>query len=336
MIVQNDFLLSEFNSLAIPGVAEFFCRIETENDLLTAIQLARKNDLPFHVLGEGTNVILASKINGYIFQMAIKGIEFEKRNDGYLVHIGAGENWHHLIDTCINKGAFGLENLSLIPGTVGAAPVQNIGAYGVEIKDVLVNCRVYDLQADSFTTLNNKQCEFGYRSSVFKTSSRYIISRITLKLSHTFTPVLRYGVLRDLEPNTLTAKQFSEYICKTRQDKLPDYKLLPNAGSFFKNPIVTEQKRNQLLENYPNLVSFEYGSDYKLAAGWLLDHAGFKGYSDPETGVGFYKHQALVLINPNAKSYELLKRTIDMSRQKIADMFGVELEIEPRYIGISC
>ncbi|TVP60401.1 MAG: UDP-N-acetylmuramate dehydrogenase, partial [Halomonadaceae bacterium] len=249
---------------------------------------------------------------------------------------GAGENWDAVVRHACDAGYRGLENLALIPGTVGAAPVQNIGAYGAELAQVLHDLTAYDRHQGAFVTLSNAQCHFAYRDSIFKQQpARFIITRVRLLLSRTAPFRLGYGelarVLGDVEERELSSGQVAETITRLRQAKLPDPNELPNAGSFFKNPVVGPEHYARLKAAEPDLVAFADGTDFKLAAGWLIERCGWKGYRNERVGV--HNRQALVLVNHGCGTGADILALATEIRQDVARRFAVTLEIEPRVWG---
>ncbi|WP_428240355.1 UDP-N-acetylmuramate dehydrogenase [Gynuella sp.] len=334
--VVEKYSLQSLNTLAIPSVARHFVAIHGETSLLEAIHVADQHQWKVSVLGGGSNVLAQEIIEGLVIKNEIQGIQLLSDNDDHvIVEVGAGENWHETVQCCISQGWYGLENLSLIPGTVGAAPIQNIGAYGVEVREFIESVRAYDCVDRVWRDLNNKACEFDYRDSLFKRSkNRFIVTAIRLRLNKTFHAKLSYGALQHLEPSTITAQQLSEEICRIRLTKLPDPKDLPNAGSFFKNPVVSMSHYQELVRKYPHIVAFDAGDQRKkLAAGWLIENAGLKGYRDPVWGVGTHVEQALVLVNPQRRSLVAVMSVVEIIRQAVKENYGIELEIEPQILG---
>lgn len=290
--------------------------------------------MPFIILGGGSNVLFTGDFNGVIIRNAMEGIEvIKEEEDTIYIRANAGEKWHDVVLYCVNRNYGGIENLSLIPGTVGAGPIQNIGAYGVELKDVL-----YELEAINIHTLqtkkfSNAECKFGYRDSIFKEKEKgnYIILSVTLKLTKNPKVNISYGTLsKELESMGITnptIKDVSNAVIKIRSSKLPDPDKLGNAGSFFKNPVIPTPQFEKIKEAYPEVVSFPAADGYtKLAAGWLIEQCGWKGKRAGDAGV--HKDQALVLVNygnaTGKEIYELSAQIINSVKEK----FGVALERE--------
>ncbi|MGI1678105.1 MAG: UDP-N-acetylmuramate dehydrogenase [Cellvibrionaceae bacterium] len=327
--------LQELNTLAVPAIAGNFVVVTSIEELKQAISLAAELDLKTLVLGGGSNVILPDFFPGLVIKIGIKGFELiEEDEQNIWVRVGAGEEWQDFIDYCLNFHYWGIENLSLIPGTVGAAPIQNIGAYGVELKDFMTELTAVEIRSLVDVTFQNSSCEFGYRDSVFKNrfKDQYIITHVTFKLLKTPCVTIEYPTLKNAianrELNEITPQVVSQIVCEIRRSKLPDPDVIPNAGSFFKNPIVDSSIFREIQKNYPDVVSFPLKrGKVKLAAGWLLEQAGWKGVN--QYGVGIHEDQALVLTNEGRKAGEQIVRFAEEIRTDILQRFGVVLEFEP-------
>lgn len=324
--------LRRHNTFGFDVRARLAAHIRTEADLIAALADPRAQGLPLVVLGGGSNVVLTGDLDALVLLMEIPGYAVADGGDDWLVTAGAGENWHGLVGRTIADGLPGLENLALIPGTAGAAPIQNIGAYGVELRERFASLRAYDRQAGAFVTLDREQCAFGYRDSLFKREGRdrYLITAVTLRLPKAWTPVLNYGELaRELEPMAAPdAAQVRDAVVAIRSRKLPDPAQIGNAGSFFKNPVVDAALRNALVATHPSLVSYpQPDGGYKLAAGWLIDQCGFKGLDDGPVGV--YGKQALVLIHHGGGTGAALLKLADRIADTVQARFGVRIEPEP-------
>lgn len=326
--------------MAVPALADHFIELECEQDVVRALSIINTENRTDEslsdcvlVLGEGSNLVLNNQFRGWVLWNQIKGVEVLDENDSeILVKVGGGENWHKFVQTCLDNGWYGLENLSLIPGTVGASPVQNIGAYGVEVKEFIEQVTFVELKSAQIQYYNSTQCEFEYRESVFKTKLRNqtIITHVTFRLSKVLKPNLTYGPLQDLmEKNDLSAQEISDRVVEVRKSKLPDPNELPNAGSFFKNPVVDSAQHDKLISRFPDIVSYSQsnGELFKIAAGWLIDNAGWKGFK--KGSVGVHDKQALVLVNRGGKGSDILNLAEDI-KSSILDKYGVSLEIEPR------
>lgn len=333
MKTHNNYNLHQSNTLGFDSVAREFYRVEEVADLERLHQTLAER--PFLILGGGSNLVLPERIQYPVIQIFLQGIDILSSDEkSCLIKVAAGENWHNLVRWSVKQNLWGLENLSLIPGSTGAAPVQNIGAYGVEIKEVLEWVEIFDLKKGECSRLSNKQCQFEYRNSIFKQalSGKVIITNIALKLSKTPRPILHYGGLEALkEKSDLTALQVSDCICDIRRNKLPDPETTPNVGSFFKNPVVSKQLHSKLVDRFPEIVAYEQGEDWKLAAAWLIEQSGYKGLKTNHVGV--HKKQALVLVHfggGDASELLCLAREIQFA---VEDKFGVHLEVEPRMVG---
>jgi len=339
--IQQQVSLLKCNTLALPSTAEYFCKVSSTSELCEALSWARGKQLPITLLGGGSNVVLAGNLAGLVIHIAILGVELvteqnaSSESDQRIVRVGAGENWHQLVLYTIEQGWYGLENLSLIPGLAGAAPIQNIGAYGVELSDRFHSLEAIDLSSGEAITMSLSDCQFGYRDSFFKKAGRdrYAITAINLSLSTKTDLCLEYPALSNFfeknEPATsITPKQVSGAVCAIRRIKLPDPKNIANAGSFFKNPVISSEQMKALHKQYPNMVSYDQANGTKkLAAGWLVEQAGWKGVE--QSGVGVHNKQALVLVNYKGTGQALLSLAGDI-QASVAEKFGITLEIEPR------
>ncbi|MEM5427561.1 UDP-N-acetylmuramate dehydrogenase [Cupriavidus oxalaticus] len=324
--------LRRHNTFGFDASARYAVHVRTEADLTEALADPRANGLPLVVLGGGSNVVLTRDLDALVLLMEIPGYQVEDADDAWLVTSGAGENWNALVNRTIADRMPGLENLALIPGTAGAAPIQNIGAYGVELRDRFEGVRAYDRHAGVFVWLDLRACGFGYRDSLFKQAGagRYIITSVTLRLPKAWQPVLSYGELaRELAGNPAPdAAMVRDAVVAIRTRKLPDPAQIGNAGSFFKNPLVGAAQRDALLRANPDLVSYpQPDGSYKLAAGWLIDRCGFKGVSDGPVGV--YGKQALVLVHHGGGTGAMLLALANRIADTVEARFGVRIEPEP-------
>ncbi len=335
---QENVSLKAHNSFGMEARARHFVRCTTSAEVMAAVARATREGWPRLILGGGSNLLLTRDYPGLVLQIAIRGIKLvEQLDDAVVVHAGAGEAWHALVMHTQNAGWNGLENLALIPGTVGAAPIQNIGAYGVELDSVFDSLEALDTQAGDIVTLQRAECGFGYRDSVFKGAARdrYVILGVTLRLPRNRPPVTSYADLRAwfagcgiAQP---TARQVCSAVIAIRRAKLPDPALTGNAGSFFKNPLVAADKFAALKVFYPALVGYpQPGGAVKLAAGWMIDHAGWKGRSLGAAAVS--ETQALVLINRGGASADDVVALARAIQADIRARFGVELEPEPVWV----
>ncbi len=337
MDILHDASLKPFNTLKIDVSASRFCKIKSIDDLISLIGTEEYLKSKKTVLGGGSNIVLLKNIDGYVLHNEIDGIEIESETDTSVdLSVGGGENWHKLVQTCVEKGWGGIENLALIPGTVGAAPVQNIGAYGVELKDVLLSVNCIDLMTGEKKVLSNADCKFDYRDSVFKQNlkNKYFIYSVVIRL-HKFPKLnLAYGeITQQLLKNKIqdpTLMDVFHAICTIRTNKLPDPSILANAGSFFKNPIVSCSQFQQLTDKFKPIPHYPAANNQiKLAAGWLIEQAGWKGRSLGP--VRMYENQALVLINNEGNGHQVLQ-LVEQVKLAVREKFQVELEIEPELL----
>jgi len=332
-MIEHNVDILPFNTFGISVKAKQFVRFSSIAEL-KEIFSAKDASIPFMILGGGSNVLFTKDFDGLILKNEIEGFEIlDKDGDDVLVKAGAGENWNSFVLKTINLNLGGLENLTLIPGSVGASPMQNIGAYGREIKDVFHSLEAYHIESGELHVFDRDACEFGYRESVFKRKLRnqYVIVSVTYRLTTKHQLNTSYGVieaeLSKLGISKPTIKDVSNAVATIRRSKLPDPAVIGNAGSFFKNPVVSADLFNAILENYPSAPSYPVGDGYvKLAAGWLIETAGWKGRRFVTYGV--HELQALVLVNYGGASG---KEIIDLSSEIIASvesMFNVALERE--------
>lgn len=335
--IQSQVSLQPLNTLAIGAKAHWFGVAETEDHIHQALAFVTEKKCSLLVLGGGSNIVLAQDFPGLCLLMKLKGREIEKEdNDSVYLSLAAGENWHETVIYCVENGYYGVENLALIPGTVGAAPMQNIGAYGVELESCFSYLEAIERETGKLIKLNKQDCQFAYRDSIFKhaLSNKVIITRVVLQLSKQPCWSLEYPALRSalegVDQNLLTARQVAEAVIHIRQSKLPNPDTIPNAGSFFKNPIIEQAKYEELKQRYPNLVAYPSAEGFKLAAGWLLDHAGWKG--KVENKILMHEKQALVLTNPGKQSGEHIIAFAEKVKTDIDQRYGVQLEIEPQLI----
>lgn len=348
MQIQHNIQLQNLNTMATPSVAKWFVVIQQEKDIPQALAFCQQQACDFLVLGEGSNSVFTSDLDVLVIANRIGGaapipnlfrsnaIEIVNQTSVYCdLKVGAGVPWHNFVEQSLQQGLYGLERLALIPGLVGAAPIQNIGAYGSEVKDVILSVHAFDIENNKFVEMTTEDCQFAYRDSVFKRqANRYIISHVTLRLQKQST-VFNLNEIYPALQNALSAcdeiraQEIFNTVCEVRQSKLPNPKEIPNTGSFFKNPVVTDEAEQQLKAKYPNLVSYCVEGGKKLAAGWLIEQAGLKGFA-AEQGVGCYEKQALVITNPNKASGKQVLAFAQHVQATVQSKFGVDLEIEPR------
>ena len=344
-----DFDLSKLNTLSLSSCAQFFCRFKSISELLTLLAYAKKRQLSIKVLGGGSNMIVQPKVTGLVVQSAMCAIQKLSEDDCSVTYaVDAGLNWHEWVLKSIELGAYGLENLALIPGTVGASPIQNIGAYGVEVGQTIKEVRGLQLSTGQWMSFSAEQCDFSYRNSIFKTQFKndFLITQVIFKLSKIFKPQTSYAPLKQMaeqfctdanvDAQSLSAQQIADWVIEVRNSKLPDPEKIPNAGSFFTNPIISKSQADELLKQFPNIPvysvhgSIEGGVDYavKVAAGWLIDQCGWKGKS---LGLAkMHDQQALVLtLKPGASQQDLLN--IQQAVQAdVMKKFGIQLHPEPQ------
>jgi len=337
--VESDVNLKPYNTFGLPATARRLVRIRSEADVRRVVDHAELGLAPKFVLGGGSNLVLTRDVDAVVLKIEIPGIRLlEEREDAWILEVGAGVPWHEAVAWSIEHGYPGLENLALIPGTTGAAPVQNIGAYGIELKDRLDSVEVVDLVTGRKAVLPAEVCEFGYRDSVFKhtgfggLAGKSVITRVRLRCPKPWQPNLGYLDLeRKMAETGITApdaKQIFDWVCAIRRAKLPDPAVIGNAGSFFKNPVVSEDQCRDIIGRDPHIVHYPMpDGTVKLAAGWLIDACGWKGKS--VGGAAVYEKQALVLVNKGeARGAEVvtLARAI---QESVYGRFGIRLEPEP-------
>ncbi|KIF58452.1 UDP-N-acetylmuramate dehydrogenase [Pseudomonas fluorescens] len=332
--VQPQVSLKPFNTFGVDVRAQLFAEAHSDADVREALAYASAHDVPLLVIGGGSNLLLTADIPALVLRMATRGIRVVS-DDGnrVVIEAEAGEPWHPFVQHTLAQGFSGLENLSLIPGTVGAAPMQNIGAYGVEIKDVFAGLTALDRQTGELRDFSLEECRFAYRDSVFKQQpGRWLILRVRFALDRVAHLHLEYGPVRQrlteqgIEQPTPT--DVSRAICSIRSEKLPDPAVLGNAGSFFKNPLVSAAVVAQIKAQHPDLVAYaQPDGQMKLAAGWLIERAGWKGFREADAGV--HKLQALVLVNYGTATGLQLLDLAQRIQKDISERFNVELEMEP-------
>jgi UDP-N-acetylmuramate dehydrogenase len=332
----EDYPLQKLNTFGLSARGRYCCHAESAEDLREALAFADANSHPILLLGGGSNVVLTRDFPGLVLRIALKGIELiADKPDHCLLRAEAGEDWPSLVEYCLRRDYFGLENLSLIPGTVGAAPIQNIGAYGVELRERLESLQALDRATGQLVRFSNQECGFSYRNSVFKQEHRdqYIITSVTLRLDRRPAPVTTYGsVERELKAmgvEKITPDSVSRAVCNLRRRKLPDPASLGNAGSFFKNPLVSPEIFGRLKSRNKDLVAHPASDNLvRLSAGWMIDHLGWKGIRRGTVGV--HTEHALVLVNYGGASAEEVLHLAGEIQLSVREAFGLDLEIEPR------
>ena len=337
MRLLENISLKPYNTFGLDTKARFFTTINSIDELKEAIALEQPSKK--FILGGGSNMLLTKDIDALVMHINLKGIEILHEDDNSaLIRANAGENWHDFVMWCINHDFGGIENLSLIPGNVGTAPIQNIGAYGVELKDVFESCEALEIDSGNMVSFPKTDCQFGYRNSIFKNShkGKYIITNVTFKLSKTKHHIKTdYGAIKD-ELNRLniikpTIKDVSNAVIAIRLSKLPDPKEIGNSGSFFKNPVIDIAQFETLQANFPEIPSYKVSeTEIKVPAGWLIEKAGFKGKTFGNYGV--HKKQALVLVNYGNANGEAIFKLSQLIQQTIKRLFDIDLEAEVNII----
>ena len=335
LAVEHGVNLKPYNTFALPCMAHTLVRIRSEADVRRVVDHPELGRAPKFILGGGSNLILTQDIKPVVLKVEVPGLRLlETREDAWIVEAGAGERWHDLVGWCLDNDLPGLENMALIPGTVGAAPVQNIGAYGIELKDRFESLDAVDLMTGRTITLDGTTCRFDYRDSLFKQAlaGKTVITRVRLRLPRPWQPMLGYAELeRKVAETGITApsaRQIFDWVVAVRRAKLPDPAVIGNAGSFFKNPVVTPEQCRDIIQRDPEIVHYPMpDGNFKLAAGWMIDACGWKGKTVGQAGV--YDKQALVLVNRgDARGAEVvtLARAI---QESVYGRFGIRLEPEP-------
>lgn len=334
-MIRKNISLKKYNSFNIDVNAKEFVEVNSKDELIEIANRTKDKNVLY--LGGGSNILFTSDFDGIVIHLNIKGVQFEKTNsDETVVQANAGENWNNFVEFCIKNNLGGIENLSMIPGNVGSAPVQNIGAYGVELKDVFLTCEVFNKNDFSIKTYNLEDCKFDYRNSIFKENKNLIILSVRLKLKNKNHKInSSYGGINDelkkLKISKPTIKDISNVVCSIRKRKLPDPKKIGNAGSFFKNPVVKKDKLEWIKKYFNDVPSYKLDDkNYKIPAAWLIESAGLKGKE--LDGFGVHKTQPLVLVNyGGAKGDDIYKLSLSI-KEIIFKIFKIELETEVNII----
>lgn len=337
--MQENISLKPYNTFGVDGQSKYFAEVRSLEELIETLKFSNSKKLPLLFLGGGSNILLTKDFEGLAIRLNLKGITEEIIDDNQiLVTAKAGENWHQFVMFCLDKNYGGLENLSLIPGNVGTSPMQNIGAYGTEIKDVFESCKVLNLETLEIEVFNLEKCRFGYRDSIFKQEGKgkYVILEVTFRLTRTDHKIdVEYGAIKseleNLGITNPTIKDVSKAVINIRQSKLPDPKVIGNAGSFFKNPTIPLSQFESLKQKFENIPGFPNGDSVKVPAGWLIEQAGWKGKQIGN--VASHKLQALVIINAtgNATGKEIFDFSTEIINS-VKEKFGIELEREVNII----
>ena len=335
LTVEHGANLKQYNTFGLPSAAQALVRITSESDVRRVVDDPALGLAPKFILGGGSNLVLTQDVQACVLKVEVMGRRLlETRDDAWIIEVGAGESWHDTVQWALDNGLPGLENMALIPGTVGAAPVQNIGAYGIELKDRFESLDAVDLITGRSVTLHSQHCAFGYRDSIFKRhlAGKGVITRVRLRLPRPWQPVLGYLELeRKIAETGITspdARQIFDWVCGIRRVKLPDPAVIGNAGSFFKNPVVTPEQCRDIISRDPEVVHYPMpDGTYKLAAGWMIDACGWKGKSIGRAGV--YEKQALVLVNRGGASGAEVVTLAKAIQESVYGRFGIRLEPEP-------
>lgn len=334
-VFQKDFPLDTLNTLRLPGCARRYAEIYSAGQLVELVRVGALQGDRFFVLGGGSNLLLSGDVDATVLHIRIPGRELiASDDDAHYVRAGAGENWHEFVSWTLEMGWPGLENLALIPGTVGAAPIQNIGAYGVEVGERIHSLEAVDMRSGTVVSFTHDDCCFAYRDSIFKqdAANRFAVTSVTFRLPKRWVANLRYAELaREMSSRAIIAprpEQVMEVVTTIRKRKLPDPAVVGNAGSFFKNPVIAAEQCERLLQFNPNMPHYpQADGKEKIAAGWLIEQCGWKGHS--EGTVGMYEHQALVLINLGGATGQDVLRVAAAVRRDVLERFGIVLDLEP-------
>ncbi|WP_089604337.1 UDP-N-acetylmuramate dehydrogenase [Acinetobacter piscicola] len=330
MNIEFQVQLKPFNTLSLDSTASHFVKVQSIQALQDALLFAQNNDLNVLLLSGGSNMMLPEHIQALVILMDIQGIEFVTEDDHTkTLRVGAGQNWHDFVLWTTAQQLYGLQNLALIPGLVGASPVQNIGAYGVEAGEFIQSVEVFDRKLNQVASILASDCHFAYRHSIFKDDpNRYVITHVVFKLLKNADLKMNYGDLKTAMGDELTAENLQQQVIQIRQSKLPDPKQYPNVGSFFKNPIINQTEFSQLIAKFPNIPHYPQTGNYvKVAAGWLIDQSGWKGKRLNQ--VGMFDKQALVLVNYADATLTDVQATYHAVQKDVFDKFGMHLEPEP-------
>ena len=338
MIVQKDVQLKPFNTFGIEATAKYFIEVSSIDQLQGILQSPDYQSTERLILGGGSNMLLTKDFDGLVIKIAIKGFEVVNENDNNIwIKAGAGIVWHDLVMQCVNQNYAGMENLSLIPGTVGAAPMQNIGAYGIEIKEVFEELQALEIATGEIKTFDKAMCNFGYRESIFKheAKGKYIILNVTFKLNKKPTFHIEYGAIKDtlaeMNISEMSIKSISDAVIHIRQSKLPNPAEIGNAGSFFKNPEIPNTQFEALKAQFPTIPAYPVSeTTTKVPAGWLIEQAGWKGQRFGNIGV--HAKQALVLVNYGGGKGLEIKELSQKIQASVKEKFGIQLSAEVNFI----
>jgi UDP-N-acetylmuramate dehydrogenase len=338
--LQKNIPLNNYSTMRLGGKARYLLDIKNPNQIPKAVSWAEEKSLPLLMIGGGSNIIFKDEgFGGLVLVNKIMGFELSKTGGGAVLTIGAGENWDKVVDRTVQQGLSGVEQLSLIPGSTGATPIQNVGAYGREISEVLINVQAYDTRQQQMVTIDKTGCRFSYRNSRFKSADkgRFFITSVKLALSNdpplppfydSLQAYLDQHGIRDYSPENIR-----QAVIAVRQSKLPDPAKVANCGSFFKNPVISLRQLDQLRDQYPAVKYWETGENqYKISAAWLLEQLGLKGYHDKTTGMATWPRQPLVFVNEHAKNTDSLLAFRDSISSLVQEKYKIALEQEPELI----
>lgn len=338
MQMQQNFSLRNLNTFGLESEARFFIEVDSVNALAEILKDETLKAVPKFILGGGSNVLLTQHIEALVIHPNIKGITKIREDDDFVwIHAGGGESWHDFVLYCVENQYAGIENLSLIPGTVGAAPMQNIGAYGVEIKEVVETVETIAINTAEIRNFSSQECRFGYRESIFKTDlkGQYIITGVVFRLNKKAQFNIEYGdiqkILQEMEVEDISIQAISEAVIRIRKSKLPDPAIIGNAGSFFKNPEIDKTQFDELKKHFEEMPGYPTVENrIKVPAGWLIEEAGWKGYRDGPIGV--HDRQALVLVNYGGGSGEGIKALSEKILKSVESKFGIRLTTEVNFV----
>ncbi|GAB4295108.1 MAG: UDP-N-acetylmuramate dehydrogenase [Ignavibacteriaceae bacterium] len=337
MVINKNISLKKYNTFGVNQIAKYFAEINSEDQLEYFLKSEFSEFPCILLLGGGSNILFTTDYQGLVLKIGIKGIKILKEDHSTIdISAGAGENWHDLVQYCVDRNYGGIENLALIPGSVGAAPVQNIGAYGQELKDSFLFLEGYNLKNRNRVKLYRQECQFVYRGSIFRNEMKneFIITRVVLRLSKNPKPNISYPQIfsefKNRKPDDISIKDVFSAVCKIRKRKLPDPGQIGNAGSFFKNPEVPESAFKNMKENYPDIPGFPAGDNYKIPAAWLIDKCGLKGFRKGK--VGTHITQPLVIVNYGNATGKEIHSFACFIKSQVKINFGIELEEEVNII----
>jgi len=342
MTIEEHVSLKEFTTFKIGGDALYFVRVRNVEGLREALAFANEKKVPFFILGGGSNIVMSDTgFPGLVIKNEIMGVEVgdeENNSEFTLVNVGAGENWDHFVESMVNDGFYGIENLSAIPGTVGAAPVQNIGAYGAEVKNSIKEVEAFNTETGDVCVFKNSECAFDYRDSFFKTTEgkKYIITHVTFKLKKNGMTDISYRdvhqYFEEKKQAKLSLADVRKAVVEIRSKKLPDLNKYGTAGSFFKNPIIAKERYEELKRAYPRMPAYAVDETFvKVPLAWILDNVcGFKGYKNGNVGV--YENQALVLVNFGGAKADEIKNLANEMMAKVKEATGIVVETEVQFV----